>query len=420
VLLAFVLALAGNTLGLVAISPHQLEMLTNILPTGMLSGGLATAFTSSLVNGGYGLPSYGFGKLFGTDTASSARVEMTPRFAKLIPGSKTVKLRYGPYKVPNMMKKNGLGEAGSLWNYPDTNVGKPCTGNCVVVGMTAGLEYADGTNANIDSGIWLHHMVLFNIGKGRVDQTCSGAWSSVPHADVGCTPETCERLFASGNERTPALPSNYQTGPSDKAAGYFLRANDKFALIIDLMNDSDQDKTVYMTMVYDYVDGWPTTLDHYRPVWLDVDECGISEVEAAAQKGAYTIRAKPWRATLDGQIIGYGGHVHDGGVRVNMLVNGVKDCSSEATYGATDEFKSKGVPMMNKNSATVHISNMTVCSGPKLANKYMKKGQLYTITADYDYNQYKGMLDGAGGQESVMGIAIMFVRQPPPSSGWSL
>jgi hypothetical protein len=39
-----------------------------------------------------------------------------------IPGAKTVKIRYGPYKVSNMGKKNLLGEAGSLYNYPDKEV----------------------------------------------------------------------------------------------------------------------------------------------------------------------------------------------------------------------------------------------------------------------------------------------------------
>jgi hypothetical protein len=50
-----------------------------------------------------------------------------------------------------------MGEAGSLWNYPDKVVEKPCS-TCVIVGMNAGLEYANGKNANIDTGLWLHHV----------------------------------------------------------------------------------------------------------------------------------------------------------------------------------------------------------------------------------------------------------------------
>jgi hypothetical protein len=38
-----------------------------------------------------------------------------------VAGAQTVKLRYGPYKIPNMTKKNILGEEGMLSNFPDVN-----------------------------------------------------------------------------------------------------------------------------------------------------------------------------------------------------------------------------------------------------------------------------------------------------------
>jgi hypothetical protein len=85
--------------------------------------------------------------------ASSKRVEM--KSPSLVPGVRRVKMRYGPYSVPNMNKSSIVGEPGSLWNYPDTNIPKPCT-ECTIVSQQAGLEYADGKNANIDTGMWLH------------------------------------------------------------------------------------------------------------------------------------------------------------------------------------------------------------------------------------------------------------------------
>lgn len=57
-----------------------------------------------------------------------------------IPGAKTVKVRYGPYRVPNDSKKSVGGEMGTLWNYPHLNVERPCTGDCVLLGISAGLE----------------------------------------------------------------------------------------------------------------------------------------------------------------------------------------------------------------------------------------------------------------------------------------
>jgi hypothetical protein len=79
---------------------------------------------------------------------------------------KRVKMRYGPYKVPNMKVSNILGEEGALWNYADPVAAKPCdeTGECTIIGMFAGLEYPDGKNANIDSGLWLHHVRIYICG----------------------------------------------------------------------------------------------------------------------------------------------------------------------------------------------------------------------------------------------------------------
>jgi hypothetical protein len=66
-------------------------------------------------------------------------------------------MRYGPYSVPGMMEKSIMGESGSLWNCADDKIPKPCE-ECVLFRLQAGLEYPNGTSANIDSGMWLHHV----------------------------------------------------------------------------------------------------------------------------------------------------------------------------------------------------------------------------------------------------------------------
>lgn len=52
-----------------------------------------------------------------------------------------------------MKTVNILGEEGALWNYADNVAPKPCE-ECVIVGINSGLEYPDGSNANIDTGMW--------------------------------------------------------------------------------------------------------------------------------------------------------------------------------------------------------------------------------------------------------------------------
>ena len=50
--------------------------------------------------------------------------DVFPQSRSRAAGAKTIKIRYGPYKVPNMMNKNMVGEKGSLFNLPDANVEK--------------------------------------------------------------------------------------------------------------------------------------------------------------------------------------------------------------------------------------------------------------------------------------------------------
>jgi hypothetical protein len=54
--------------------------------------------------------------------------------------------------------------------------------------MQAGLTYPNGSYANADTGMWLHHVVLTN--------------TAVPAAVCGLS-NGGDRFFASGNERTP-------------------------------------------------------------------------------------------------------------------------------------------------------------------------------------------------------------------------
>lgn len=91
------------------------------------------------------------GRVDETPGAAPRRVEL--KSTQKIPGVKRVKLRYGPYKVPNMMIKSVMGEGGALWNCGDDKIEKPCE-ECFLTRMQAGLEYPDGTNANIDTGMW--------------------------------------------------------------------------------------------------------------------------------------------------------------------------------------------------------------------------------------------------------------------------
>jgi len=377
-------------------------------------------FTSMMGKGGKVADPPGF---------SPKRVTMTT--TSKVSGAKRIKMRYGPYSVPNMNKTSIMGENGMLWNYPDLAIPKPCT-ECTIVSQVAGLEYADGKNANIDTGLWLHHMVHFALGSTRWDATCFGR-ASLPHVDVNASPSNGERYFSSGNERTHVRMDILETNTK---SGYHLRSGDKFGFIVDLMNMNMQDKTVYMTMTYDIIDGpLPSGWRDMKVVWFDAAQCGTSEVRPPKQSGQFSISSGKWKPNFDGEVIGTGGHVHDGGVNIKVFYNqGKALCTSSAGYAEKKEYITNGgdKPAASGHThgvASKHISSMGQCylardgkiktegSWDGLPIKTLSKDQSWYVSALYDYDKHEGNKNGKGTQDEIMAIALMYVAVDPKAMG---
>ena len=81
---------------------------------------------------------------------------MEPQFFKDM-GSKRVKISYGPYMAPSASTNNGM------QTFVNRNGQKPCD-DCLITYMQASLEYPNGTNANSNTGMWLHHTVFLDTG----------------------------------------------------------------------------------------------------------------------------------------------------------------------------------------------------------------------------------------------------------------
>jgi hypothetical protein len=84
-------------------------------------------------------------------------------------------------------------------------------------------------------------------------------------------------------------------------------------------------------------------------------------------------------------------HMHDGGDHLTIDISGKMVCDSIATYGGSPEYVEKHA-MGHKDSATKHISSMSVCMGPTLNQKQLKRGQVWTLKAFYDYDKNKGII----------------------------
>jgi hypothetical protein len=216
------------------------------------------------------------------------------------------------------------------------------------------------------------------------------------------------------------------------------------------MNMNNEAKTVYMTIYFDYIEGHPAHFNEIKPVWLDAAQCGTSEIGGRSAGAKFDFSSPAWSANFEGEIQGAGGHLHDGGTKLDILVNNKVICSSVPTYGTDAQARARaeiaktgnmaaakpdaaggkggaggkgmaGMPGMAGHSDSQHIIAMSICgdntAGIKdipispLGLKELKKGQSWTIRAYYDYNAHGGMKNhNTGKMSNVMGISIFYTK----------
>jgi hypothetical protein len=297
------------------------------------------------------------------------------------PGVQVKKVRYPRAVIPAATATR----EGMIWNRFSMNVTKPCT-NCYVKSIQASLLRDNGQVVNVDEGVMLHHMVLSANGSGKTDPTCGSFFG------------TGQRFFASGNERTRFLyPPGY---------GFEVNAGDTWTLISDFMNMNTTAQPANIEMTFEYVNKSPS-IKPVTPIWLDVAQCGISEVPA--KTGSYSYNYT-WNVNVPGKLLGIGGHLHDGGTYMNIKkASGQLICNSIAGYGGPGygggmEHDMPGMPSMP--GMADHLSSMTQClsssANTPVAN--LARGDRVVMTAYYDSTKHQQM-----GTEPVMGIAVGWI-----------
>ncbi|HKY76370.1 MAG TPA: hypothetical protein VJS45_09530 [Acidimicrobiia bacterium] len=268
-------------------------------------------------------------------------------------------LRYGPFVVTPA-------GAGGDADVAVPSLAKPCT-NCFLLEFQPELVYADGTPANLDTGIMLHHAVLFS--AGRQDPTC-GPEQPFP-GKLG------QRFFASGNERTPGLfPPGF---------GYYVDSGN-WSGIFHVMNHSAGPKSVFFQLKVRWSPAAAGGVRPLTPIWLDMNNCRTSE---------YAVPAGPssshwaWTSNLTGRIVATAGHVHDGGVRTTLTnqTTGRHLCTSWAGWGKKSAFQGS-------------IESMSGCMWDRVGT--VQKGEVLDL--ETVYNSSKSLPDA-------MGIMMAFVYE---------
>lgn len=168
-------------------------------------------------------------------------------------------------------------------------------------------------------------------------------------------------------------------------------------------------------MTYDLLDGpLPQGWKDVKVVWFDANQCGTSEVNPPKQSGKFVISSGTWKPNFDGEILGVGGHMHDGGESVKIHVGNDITCNTVAKYAETSEYKFGGMKMGAAGGvATDHISSINACYFEEMKVRTLSPDQVWQIKGHYDYDTFAGNKNERGRQESIMAIALMYVAITP-------
>jgi hypothetical protein len=194
------------------------------------------------------------------------------------------RIRYGQTASQNFV----LSANQQIHNGIRLDIPAPCTG-CWVTDIVPSIVYigdannADGTVANLNNDVSLHHFVLIN--PGRTDPVCTSGSGALG-----------ERLFAAGNERSQVhmpTPFGYQNN------------NGTWRMVSHVVNKGNVTKSMMIQVVYQYR---TTGGAEVKPLWFDIDGCGDSEYTVP---NGYSNATASWVSTVSGRMIGMGGHLHD-------------------------------------------------------------------------------------------------------------
>lgn len=283
------------------------------------------------------------------------------------PGVEVAEVRYGPFGLAPAGAGGDLDHA----NVVLPNVEKPCE-DCFILDAVPDLVYADGTSANLDTGVMLHHAVFFN--PSRPDTTCG---------DDEFFSHLGERFLASGNERTHRhFPHGF---------GYHLGPGPVNA-IFHIMNHSAESQTVYFQYRIRWLPASTPGIRPVTPVWLDVENCRTSEYEVPEGPSS---THWTWQSNVTGRIVWAAGHVHDGGIRTTLTnaSTGQHLCTAWAGYGTDPAYMG-------------HIESMSTCAWDSLGT--VREGETLDLEAVYDAPER---------DPAAMGIMVAFVWETPDLDG---
>jgi len=260
--------------------------------------------------------------------------------------------------------------------------------------------------ADPSNGIYIHH-ILSSDNTKKETPWFSGC-NNPSKSGVSISALTGGTGFLGTGEDSGDAGTNYTSADGKRNSGYHVGKDDVFTGWAQLVNYNKEPAQVYIFYDTEWIPGIHG--DNVKGVTVSAT-CGAGMIKASTSGPTNTTSGK-FYIMEDGRILGARGHIHDGGVAMDMFLNGKLLCQSKAEYGSRAEDSGMGghshADSKDKggDAAIKTISAMSSCVGPFP----VKKGDYVTLTAEYDLKKHplRKSVGGneAGGIMGMMGISF--------------
>jgi len=315
----------------------------------------------------------------GLDGASAEAPKMikpkyrsTAKRAIIRTGPFTLKAR-GTAKASVSMDPNG--QSGTL----RIGAAQGMCNKCTILSAHFRLAHPNGKEATPQQdGVYIHHMTSI-LSPKNITNPIVGA--GVPTATGGLG----AAYFIDRGEDSGQTDTVFTTVDGKFNSGYHINARPTITVTYDFVNYKTTPHQLYLELEYEYVDGI---------VGRDAGHT-LKTVPGLTPRTSQTgpaISEASMRIDRDTTILWARGHLHSGGDRMTLLINGNETCVSRPTYD------SEGI-----------ITAMSLCRTPIS----LKKGSTLKIRSVYDLKKHKlrKASDGSGhaahgrfGGSDVMGM----------------
>jgi len=213
----------------------------------------------------------------------------------------------GP-KIPGQMDPNSNSFMG---------MAKAIPGDISVLRASTKIKFEDGKDVSVADGIYNHHTAFTSMTKKMPKP-----W------ECASTSEAKEALADASTVTAVAEEggiSNYAGIDGTFNSGYYVEKDPKILYSGELINYTNQTKTVYIVTDFDYVEGRPAGRMDTGIVVLSVTQCtpgSTPMLRPPPGQNKYNYQSNVFKVTQDGYLLMRRGHLHDGGTNIIMKVNG--------------------------------------------------------------------------------------------------